>query len=294
MRKAAVVLIPLVFAALTARASAEIVQFFGPGGEVIARPEKRDSGSRGAPYQLPEGVKLLADVSYVFYPVFGRTFAETVRSSEENGPFHPALKRRAPSRSVWNVGWSYGLSYSHDIDRQNNAVYVSVEMKDLKVFHDVTVYLPVLIDDTSMNPVEKTLWKNYFTRLMDHEHDHARIVRDEGVEKEAITKLSELDYFMLSYEEGMQVERLVEPYIREESEKIGRAWARAIAGRCEEYDKITDFGKKHAAREAFFRDKPAPAAPSSLTAEGSPPVEESSDREAQGIHIGTEPLPDLP
>ncbi len=68
---------------------------------------------------------------------------------------------------------------------------LSVEIYDISITYNIKITLPTLIDDTALNPAEKNLWKNYYHRLVEYEHDHARIIRDKDAQEELRKKFSE-------------------------------------------------------------------------------------------------------
>jgi predicted secreted Zn-dependent protease len=237
---------------------AEISQYFDSDGNPLS------SGSKGRPdspayevkrYSIPDGIELLKDIRYEFYPVFGKTFSEIVRSAEENSPVDLKNKKRLPSRSDWTLGWSYKINYSEEVDEENSTVRVSVEIYDINITYDFTITLPTLIDDTALNPAEKNLWKNYYLRFVEYEHDHAKIIRDKDAQEELQKEFSSLNNAVFIFSTEIDIEKTAEKFIQKETEKIGRDWVKNLKKRSAEYDKATDYGFAFQKRDSFFSQK---------------------------------------
>jgi len=237
---------------------AEISQYFDSDGNSLS------AGSKGRPdslssdvkrYSIPDGIELLRDIRYEFYPVFGKTFSEIVRSAEENNPADLKNKERLPSRSDWTLGWSYKIHYSEEVDEESNTVRVSAEIYDITITYDFTITLPTLIDDTALNPAEKNLWKNYFLRLVEYEHDHAKIIRDKDAQEELQKEFSSLNHEVFIFSADIDIEKTAGKIIQKETEKIGREWVKNLKKRSAEYDKATDYGFAFQKRDSFFRQK---------------------------------------
>lgn len=236
----------------------EIIQIFNQEGAMISTGKGKSASDRAsgiARYSIPDGIELHKDVSYEFYPVFGKTFSEIVKSSEENGPFNKKEKMRFPTKHDWNTGWSYQFALSYDIDEEENKAHVSLELYDIDFMDEITITLPTLTDDTALNPVEKNMWKNYLLRLLEHEHDHVRIIRNPDSRNEALNSLKEINYLIFDYKEDMDIEKIVGRFLMEETEGIGREWVKKIKARDDEYSKITEHGRKHENRNRFFEIK---------------------------------------
>lgn len=236
----------------------ETSQYFDSDGNPLSSGSRtRKSGlSYGVQrYYIPEGIELQKDIRYEFFPVFGKTFSDIVRSAEENSPADLKDKKRLPTRSDWTSGWSYKLAHSHGIDEEDKTVHVSVEIYDINITCDITIKLPTLIDDTALNPAEKNLWKNYYLRLLEYEHDHARIIRDKDAQEELRKKFSDLSYLIFDYSSDIDIQKTVETFIRKETEKIGSEWVKNLKKRVDEYDRATEYGLDLEKRDAFFSRK---------------------------------------
>jgi hypothetical protein len=237
----------------------EIFQYFDQEGNYLSSSKIKSAEpvSRVHRYSVPEGVKLYKDITYEYYPVSGKTFLEIVNSTKENGPFNKKENRRFPTKSLWNVGWSYQFVYSSAFDEESNKIHVAVEIYDVNIDYDITITLPTTIDDTSLNPIEKSLWKNYFQKLLEHEHNHVRIIKDDNAKNALIKYFEEIDYLIFDNISNTDIENTVAVYIKEETLKIGRAWVKQLKSRNDEYDRTSYYGKKQELRESFFKKKPS-------------------------------------
>jgi predicted secreted Zn-dependent protease len=237
---------------------AEISQYFDSEGNSLPSGNRR--GEYGPSYgiqrySIPEGIELQKDIRYEFYPVFGKTFSEIVRSAEENSPVDQKNKKRLPSRSGWTLGWNYKLAYSYGIDEEERTVHAAVEIYDANIIYHITILLPTLLDDSALNPAEKTLWKNYYLRLLEYEHDHAKIIRDNDAQKALIKKFNDLNYVIFDYSEETDIQKTVETFIQRETEKTGSEWVKNLKKRSEEYEKVTEYGFALQKRDSFFIQK---------------------------------------
>jgi hypothetical protein len=236
----------------------EISQNFDSNGNSITSGSSRSIdrlSRRTHRNSVPEGIELQNDIQYEFYPVFGKTFSEIVRSAEENSPVDLKGKKRLPSRFEWSVGWSYKVDHSTEIDESDNTPQEEVEIYDVNITYNIKITLPTLIDDTVLNPSEKNLWKNYYHTLVQYEHDHARIIRDDDAKKELLSKFSDLDYMIFDYTKEFDIQKAVETLIKKETESIGSAWVKDLKKRIDAYDRATEYGLALQNRESFFKQK---------------------------------------
>jgi predicted secreted Zn-dependent protease len=228
---------------------AEVSQHFDRSGRLSPEGKKPSApqAQRMRKYSVPEGIELRPDVHYEFYPVFGKTFAEIVRSTEENSPRNEKTKKRQPSAYDWNLGWTYDFSYSLDPDEENEKVYCDIMIVDPVLSYDIMVTLPALTDDSALNPMEKDLWKNYVATLLERVHGRTKIIKDDT--RDVILRLfGEITYLSLNNEEAENAEKLIERFVRTETGKIGSNIIRQIQQKLEAYDSGTaqDIGPKPA------------------------------------------------
>jgi hypothetical protein len=259
MRPQHIFLVSVFFAfILSTDAYPEISQYFDREGNSISAQIRTTEESLSAGiqrYTIPEGVVLRKDIRYEFYPVFGSTFSEIVRSAEENSPANGKNKPRLPSISDWSFGWSYKIDYADEFDEDNNVFRVSAEIYDLSITYDITITLPTLIDDTAFNPAEKDLWKTYYLRLLAYEHDHAKIIRDKDAQEELRKSFNKLDDIFFILSPDIDIDHFLESFIRKETEKIGREWIKKLKKRSDEYARATEYGLALHERESFFNRK---------------------------------------
>lgn len=244
---------------LSAVSSAAISQFFDHDGNIIRSDTLKRAGIQPAAlrYAVPDGIELLNDIKYEYYLVFGKTFTEIIISSQENGPLNKEINIRLPSKSVWNISWTYDFGYAYTVDEEARFVHITVELYDINIDYDITITLPALLDDTALNPVEKTLWKNYLLRILQHEHDHVKIIKDPESREALLKSFSDVNYFIVDYKSDMDMEKILGSSIKEETLKAGREWIKKIKARSDEYDRTTDYGRKNEMRESFFKKKPS-------------------------------------
>ena len=236
----------------------EISQNFDSNGNPISSKSRSrvDSLSSGRHrYSVPEGIELQKDIRYEFYPVFGKTFSEIVRSAEENSPVALKSTKHLPTRFEWSVGWSYKIDYSTELDEEENSIDTDIELDNVSIKYNIKITLPTLIDDTVLNPGEKTLWKNYYHNLVQYEHDHARIIRDNDAKAELLRKFRELDYMSFDYPSDIDIQKAVEAFIKKETAAIGSAWVKDLKHRIDAYDRATEYGLALQNRESFFTHK---------------------------------------
>jgi hypothetical protein len=213
--------------------------FDSEGAPVSSRPQRAatDITGKTSRYSVPEGVELHKDITYEFYPVFGKTFSEIIKSSEENGPHNKAANRRFASMLKWGLGWSYQFDYSYGIDEEEGKVHAAMDILDINVTYHITITLPTLIDDTPLNPIERNLWKIYLQRLLEHEHARAGIIQDSNSKNAVLNSIREINYLIFDYQNGSDIENTVGLFIREETSKIGREWIRKINVQLQEYER---------------------------------------------------------
>lgn len=240
------------------RSYPEISQNFDSNGNPISsRSHSSESGPPGGSHKhsVPEGIELQKDIRYEFYPVYGKTFSEIVRSAEENSPVDLKSKNHLPARFDWSIGWSYKIDYSTEIDEEEKIIDTDIELDNVSITYNIKITLPTLIDDTVLNSGERTLWKNYYRNLVQYEHDHARIIRDNDAKAELLRKFRELDYMSFDYPSDIDIQKAVEAFVKKETESIGRAWIKDLKKRAEAYERTTEQGLALQKRESFFNQK---------------------------------------
>lgn len=235
-----------------ALSQAEITQQFDRTGKLVPAVKRTTTPQlhRMRKYSVPEGIELRSDAHYEFYPVFGKTFAQIVKSAEENGPRDKITKKRQPSAFDWSMGWTYDYSFNLEQDDDQEKVHCDLMIVDPVLSYDFTVTLPALTDDSALNPMEKDLWKNYVAALLEQAYGRIRIIKDDT--KDAILKqFGDIAYILLNNDQADHAESIVERYVRTETEKVGSNMVRQIQQNLDAYDSspARDIGARPATQQ---------------------------------------------
>jgi len=216
---------------------AEVSQHFDQSGRLVPAEKKpaAPQSQKMKKYSVPEGIQLRSDIRYEFYPVFGKTFAEIVRSTEENGQRNEKIKKRQPSAYGWNLGWTYDFSFSLEPDEDNEKIHCDLMINEPVLSYDITVTLPALTDDSALNPMEKDLWKNYVAMLLERVNGRIKIIKDDTRDV-IVRQFGEITYLSLGHKEAEKAESIVERFVRTETERIGSNIIRQIQQKLEAYD----------------------------------------------------------
>jgi hypothetical protein len=234
----------LVFVTANSAYPLKISEFFDSDGSPAASPRinRGSEPSRGtSSYAVPEGVELRKDVTYEYYPVFGRSFSEIVRSSEENGPFIKRRNVRFASKTDWGLGISYHYDYTYEIDAELRTVRATIAISDVAIRYDVAMTLPILLDDTSLNAVERKLWRNYFRRLLEREHGRVAVIEDTDTREKIKGDIADIKGVSFDYTNEKDIERSVEFFLKEETREIGSDGIKKIREKLSEYDRKTGY-----------------------------------------------------
>jgi len=257
MGRYALALSLFLFFLLLGNARGEIVQHFDAGGNLVPATRKSSptSAVKVQKYSVAQSLGLRSDVHYEFYPVFGKTFAEIVKSAEENGPFNKKTRKRQTSAFAWSLDWSYQFSYATEYDEENDILHCDILIHDIALSYDITVTLPVLTDDSSLNDIEKDLWKNYIAGLLESEHSKVKIVKDDTQES-ILRRMGEIAYLMLDAEQEENAERLIERHVREETAHIGKETIAKIREKLDQYEKKSASGASSNSQKQSEKKQP--------------------------------------
>lgn len=247
--KHAVVLIVVIFMLLNpGKADSEISQYFDHNGNAVTHSKKpsAERRTRIRRYSLPEGVKLQKDITYEFYPVFGKTFAEIISYINENGPVNRTDRRRYPSKSEWLIGWSYEFEHAYIVEEDAGRVHVSVELYDISTEHNISITLPSLVDTSQFNPIERNLWKEFFLQSLDYEHALSNILKDPAATSDLANRFSDITYYSLKYRkrDGMNTEKEVRQLIERDTMRIGREWVAGLRKKISDLKRDPEAEKK--------------------------------------------------
>ncbi len=229
--------------------AATITQSFDSNGNSTSHSLGKSGTHRPAAasrYAAPEGIELHGDITYEYYPVFGKSFSEAVKSAEENGPLVRNKNVRSTSKFAWGLGFSFQYDYTFETDEDTRTVHATIDIPDVEMTYDIVITIPALLDDTELSPVEKKLWKNYLRRILEREYGRAAIVHDEELKKKAVEEIKGLKEVVFDYTNRRDIDAAVEFFLKEESAGIGRDLIKKINERLAEYDRKAAPGSSRA------------------------------------------------
>ncbi len=261
MRRRHALLFAVLFVCLFAGSAYPLTmsRFFDSGGNPTVFPLS-GSGSASSRaisrYAVPEGIELRKDITYEYYPVFGRSYSSIVNSAADNGPFIKGRNVRSPARTDWGLGISYQYDYTYDVDEELRTVRAVIDISDVSVKYNITITLPALLDDSALNPVEKRLWKNYFRRLLEREDGKAAIIRDENTRKEIEDAVKDIKGLSFDYIDEDEVEHSVKVFLGDETDKIGREWVKKIGEKLDEYNREPSGGNLPRQGGSLMKQRP--------------------------------------
>lgn len=218
----------------------ETVQHFDSAGNLVSSKAKPSSRPplRFRRYSVPEGLELRKDVTYHFYPVFGKTFAEIVKSAEENRPVGKMKSPQETSRVDWSLSWSYEISHVTEYDEETDKLHCDIVIHDITLLYTISMTLPVLTDDSALNRIEKDLWKNYVGNILESGHARVKIIKDD-MKEGILQKMAEITYLELEVEDGGAAEKIVERHVKNETARIGKEVVQQIQKKLEQLDETT-------------------------------------------------------
>jgi len=245
----------IVIALSAAPASATVYQYFDEEGTLIVT-DNLFGTKKSVPLTPSDNtyrdIKLSYrdDVSYDFYPVTGKDFPELISSTNLNGPLDPVDRKKYAGQTKWKTGWSYTFNSSYTID--DTYLYADVDILDIEFMSGISVLLPVLQERTSLSNHDLILWDHFVQKLLEHEHDHVKIVKDPVYKDEAAKKISAIKQLRLAYTPGDNLDTLIKGAVESETLRIGHDLIMKIKKQNEEYDRITDHGLQAEMSAAFF------------------------------------------
>jgi len=237
----------------TVPAQAAVYQYFDEEGTLVVTDNpyhlKRPRAQQTA---RPRDLKLAyrEDVSYDFYYVSANSIQDAIAAVRSNGPFNNRDNKTYAGETRWNMGWSYKFDSSSRIE--GSSLYVSVNIYEMEFRSDIVVLLPALTENSALNPSDMQNWENFLKVLLEHEHDHVRIVKDPSYRDEAQTRIGAIREFVLPYDPAAGIDALVKSAVEAETARIGHDIIKKIKDRNDEYDRITEHGSKHFLRNSFF------------------------------------------
>lgn len=234
-------------------AYATVYQYFDQEGTRIVTDNPYGiKKPRPVPAENYQDIKLRYrdDVSYDYYPVTGGNFQELISSTNMNGPFDPGDRKKYAGQTKWNIGWHYKFNSSYTVD--GAYLYLSLNIYDIEFISDISVLLPGLPERTTLSYHDLKLWENFVQKLLEHEHDHVKIIKDPFYKNEALKKMSAIKQLTLAYDPGADLDTLIKDTLESETAQIGHDLIMTIKKQNVEYDRITEHGLKAEMRDIFF------------------------------------------
>ncbi len=238
---------------------AEVFQYFDDEGTLIVTDNpfglKRPRAAQPLQTYRPKkdqrvNLSLLGGVRYDYYPVYGRSFGEVLASVQANGPYDSGDSRRYAGETRWTTGWSYSFDSSYT--RDGSQLRGAVTVRDIQFRSDIVVLLPMLSPDSELGFHDLQQWQSFMTGLLEHEHDHVRIVRESFHRDEAARRMSELREVQVPVEPGVDPESLIQGAVETETARIGHELVRTVKAKNDEYDRLTEHGLKPEMKTVFF------------------------------------------
>ncbi len=240
-------------------ADAEVFRYFDEEGTLIVtdnpfgtkkreRPEyhKKQTGNNKVQINLRE------DVSYEFYEVSGKTSHDAVAAADRLGPFDQRENRHYAGQTRWNFGLSYSINFNYSV--QGEMIVASVQISNIDFSSDITVTLPALSGNSSLEPPDSYVWEGFLRKLAEHEHDHVRIIREPRFRQEVISGISGIRELTLPLQDDEGAEVMVKSVIESKIGALAHNTITKIKQKNDEYDSLTDHGRKSELRNVFFQN----------------------------------------
>jgi predicted secreted Zn-dependent protease len=226
---------------------ATVYQYFDEDGTLIVTDDpyglKKKAPRPQRTYQKTN-LKFKDDVAYGYYDVYGKNFHELVTSVKAHGPFDSKEGKRFAAQTRWSFGLSYSFESSYE--REGDYVYVNLHMSDVELISDIRVLLPMPPDNLLLSREDALLWEHFMQELIEHEHDHVDMINDPAPRNSAFKKISEIKELVLSVnsDEHIHINEEIRKAVEKETSRIVREFAATIKRNNDEYDRITEHGKR--------------------------------------------------
>ncbi len=255
MRLLSGIIVSAVLLFLSFPAGATVYQYFDEEGTLVVtdNPYKIKKPKYKQPNIKYRNNKLnfKEDVMYDYYPVSGNNILEVLSDTTQNGPFDAKENKNYPAQTRWTTGWSYAFDSRYRIE--GSSLYVSLYIHDIEFNSFITVLLPTLSENTTLDNRDLVLWNDFLRGLLDHENDHVMLVNDPQYRDDAAKKISSIKELILPYDPRSNIDSVIKSAVEEETAKIGHDLIKKIKARNDEYDRITEHGLKPQMRDSFFR-----------------------------------------
>jgi predicted secreted Zn-dependent protease len=257
--KIARLLVLMLFGSMTVQAAqAEVFKYFDEEGTLIVTDDpfgtkKRDRRPYRSEQDKKNSVSLnrWENVDYQFYEVSGQTIHDAMSATERLGPYDPREGRNYAGQTRWKFGLSYTMDFSYHLE--SDLIIASVQISDIDFRSDIAVMLPSLTENSRFEPAELKAWEGFLQRLAEHEHDHVRIIQEPRFRQEVISGLSAIRELRLPGSSDSHAEAMVRAAAESEAGAVAHAVMRKIKQKNDEYDAVTDHGRKPELRNVFFQ-----------------------------------------
>lgn len=237
---------------------AEIFQYFDEEGTRIVTDDpfgtkKRDRSQYHKNQNRDNGVKLnlREGVVYEFYEVFGNTVHDAISATDRVGPFDARDGRHYAGQTQWNFGLSYTMDFRYSLE--GDVINASVQIDNIDFRSDITVILPSLAENSRFEPAAFKAWEEFLQQLTEHENDHVRIIRGPRFRQEVISGISGIRELSLPYRSDDNIEAMVKGAVESRVGTVAHTIMREIKHKNDEYDNLTDHGRKPELRNSFFQ-----------------------------------------
>lgn len=239
-------------------ADAEVFRYYDEEGTLIVTDDPFGTKKRERPlYHQKQDAKrevrlnFREDVDYEFYEVAGNSVHDAMAATDRVGPLDTRENRHYAGQTKWNFGLSYNMDYRYTL--ADGRIVASVRISDVDFRSDITVILPSLAENSRFAPPEFRVWEEFLQQLAAHEHDHVRIIREPRFRQEIIDGLTGIRELTLADQPGENAESAVRNAVEAEIGAVTHVVIRRIKEKNDEYDAVTDHGRKAELRNAFFQ-----------------------------------------
>lgn len=191
------------------------------------------------------------DISYEFYEVSGKTIHDAMAATERVGPFDAREGRHYAGQTRWNFGLSYTMDFSYRLE--GDLIVASVQIHNIDFRSDITVILPALSENSSLESPDFKVWEGFLQQLAEHEDDHVRIIREPRFKQEVISGISGIREMTLPSQADENAEVMLRDAIEAKIGAVAHDIMRKIKEKNDEYDRLTRHGEKPEFRNAFFQ-----------------------------------------
>jgi len=239
-------------------AHAEVFQYFDEEGTLIVTDnpfgtKKRDRPQHHNIQNRNNNVRLnfREDIAYEFYEVSGKNVHDAMAETDRVGPLDSREGRHYAGQTRWNFGLSYNMDFSYSL--ADDRISASVQISDIDFRSDITVILPSLAENSSFAFLDFKAWEEFLQQLTAHEHDHVRIIQEPRFRQEVIAGISGIRELTLPNRSDENAEAVVKRAIESEIGAVAHGIMRKIKQKNDEYDSLTDHGRKPGLSNAFFQ-----------------------------------------